>query len=42
MCAKILRDLATWPDAVKETISRQTRLPRGRRDGQDEDDTGED
>ena len=38
----LLRDLATWPDAVKETISRQTRLPRGRRDGQDEDDTGED
>src|SRR5262252_10926095 len=33
----LLRDLATWPDAIKETVSRQTKFPRGRRDGQEED-----
>jgi hypothetical protein len=35
----LLRDLATWPEAVKETVSRQTKYPRSR-DGQtrEEDD----
>jgi hypothetical protein len=34
----LLRDLATWPLAVEETVSRQTRYPRGRRDGQSSED----
>ena len=34
----ILRDLSTWPLAIEETVARQTRLPRGRGNGQ----TGED
>jgi hypothetical protein len=37
----LLRDLATWPEAVEETVSRQTRFPRGRRDGQEEDEEGD-
>jgi hypothetical protein len=32
----LLRDLATWPEAIKETVSRQTRLPR-RDNGQEDD-----
>jgi hypothetical protein len=38
----LLRDLSTWPLAIEETVSRQTRLPRGRRDGQEEDEESED
>jgi len=34
----LLRDLATWPEAVKETVSRQTKYPRGLVDGQTGDD----
>jgi hypothetical protein len=38
----LLRDLSTWPDAIKETVARQTKFPRGR-DGQTGDDNqGED
>jgi hypothetical protein len=39
----LLRDLATWPLAIEEVAHRQSRLPRGRRDGQSsEDDQPED
>jgi hypothetical protein len=36
----LLRDLARWPDSIQEVASRQSRLPRTRRDGQtgEEDD----
>jgi len=36
----LLRDLATWPDAVEETVSRQTKYPRSR-DGQEQDEEGD-
>jgi hypothetical protein len=31
----LLHDLATWPDAIKEVADKQSRLPRGNRDGED-------
>jgi hypothetical protein len=31
----LLRDLVTWPEAVKETVARQTRFPHGRGNGQE-------
>jgi len=36
----LLRDSATWPDAVEETVSRQTKYPRSR-DGQEQDEEGD-
>jgi hypothetical protein len=34
----LLRDLSTWPESIKEVVSRQSKLPRSRRDGQEEGD----
>jgi hypothetical protein len=38
----ILRDLSSWPDAIKEVASRQSRLPRSRRDDGQEDNDDDD
>jgi hypothetical protein len=35
----LLRDLSTWPSSIEEVAHRQSRLPRGHHDGQEEGDT---